>query len=79
MEYKTTGTMHGSMIQLNSHINLSEGKTVEVTVRPLDEPSRTWGDGILRSAGGWQQYPEMDEVMARIHEQRKVERRVEAP
>ena len=37
--------------------------------------TKKWGEGILRSAGGWVDYPEMDAIMERIHQERKLERR----
>ena len=34
-----------------------------------------WGEGILRSAGGWADCPELDAIMEEIYRSRKVERR----
>jgi hypothetical protein len=31
-----------------------------------------WGEGILRSAGGWANYPEMDAIIEKIQQQRKL-------
>ncbi|HVC93092.1 MAG TPA: hypothetical protein VND64_05345, partial [Pirellulales bacterium] len=55
-------------------LGVVEGQEVEVQVK-LIQPSRKWGDGILRSAGGWADYPEMDTIMEEIHQDRKLERR----
>jgi hypothetical protein len=68
-----TGTVHGNAIVLNEPVQLPEGEQVEVVVKAA-EPPRRWGEGIKRSAGGWAQYPELDEVFQRIHAERKLER-----
>jgi len=34
-----------------------------------------WGEGIRRSAGGWADCPEMEAIMEKIHQERKLERR----
>jgi hypothetical protein len=78
MDLKTTGTIYGTTIRLNSPLNVSDGAAVEVTVRPVGQHSK-WGEGILRSAGGWENYPEMDAIMTTIQEQRKLERRTDLP
>jgi len=35
----------------------------------------TWGEGIRRSAGGWNDHPEMGAIMDKIQQDRKLERR----
>jgi hypothetical protein len=74
MEQKATGIMRGNAIELDYPLAMANGQAVEIVVRPIAEP-RSWGKGILKSAGGWAEYPEMDEVMQRIHAERKLERR----
>jgi hypothetical protein len=74
MIQKVNGTVHGKMIELDSPLNMADGQAVVVTVSPLSV-SETWGEGIKKSAGGWAAYPEMDEIMDRIHAERKLERR----
>ena len=68
------GVIHGRTIELNQDLGLNEGEEVEVrvTIVPKGEP---WGEGILRSAGGWVDYPELDAVMEQIQQERKRERR----
>ena len=68
------GVVHGRTIELESEPEIEDGRTVEVrvTVVPKEKP---WGEGILRSAGGWVDYPELDAVMEQIHQERNRERR----
>jgi hypothetical protein len=68
------GKVHGKTIELDEDLGLAEGQEVEVQVKVV-LPTKKWGEGILRSAGGWADYPEMDDVMERIHQERKLERR----
>jgi len=68
-----TGTVHGNTIVLDAPPPVPEGQRVEVVVRCADS-QRQWGEGILRSAGGWSNYPELDDIMSRIHAERKLER-----
>jgi hypothetical protein len=68
------GKAHGRTIELDEDLGLSEGQEVEVQVKPLQQ-AKKWGEGILRSAGGWADYPELDAVMEEIHQARKMERR----
>ncbi len=68
------GVIHGRTIELDRDIGLDEGEEVEVRVSIVSK-AKTWGEGILRSAGGWVNYPEMDAVMEQIHQDRQQERR----
>lgn len=68
------GTVRGKTIEFEEDLGLTEGQAVEVQVK-IVEPTRKWGDGILRSAGGWADYPEMDAIMEEIYQARKLERR----
>ena len=68
------GKVHGRTIELDEDPGVAEGQEVEVQMRVVPAP-QNWGDGIRRSAGGWANYPEMDSVMERIHQERKLERR----
>jgi len=68
------GVMHGRTIELDEDLGVAEGQKVEVQVK-LFQPAQKWGEGILRSAGGWADYPEMDAIMEKIHQNRKLERR----
>lgn len=67
------GKVHGRTIELDEDLGVAEGQEVEVQVTLIQTP-RKWGEGILPSAGGWADYPEMDAIMKQIHESRKVER-----
>ena len=53
---------------------MAEGQEVEVQVKVIS-PEMKWGEGILRSAGGWANNPEMDAIMQQIHQDRKMDRR----
>ena len=68
------GIVHGKTIELDEDLGVAEGQEVEVLVKFVHLP-RKWGEGILRSAGGWANYPEMDGIMEKIHQDRKLERR----
>ena len=68
------GVVHGKTIELNENPGIADGQPVEVVVN-FSNPSRPWGEGIRRSAGGWADYPEMDDLMEQIQKDRKIERR----
>jgi hypothetical protein len=68
------GIVHGKTIELDEDLGLSEGQEVEVRVTIIPRPG-AWGHGILRSAGGWANCPELDDVMDRIQQDRKLDRR----
>jgi hypothetical protein len=76
-----TKTLHGKVrgrtIELDEDPGIAEGQQVEVQMKVV-EPTRKWGEGIRRSAGGWADHPELDPVMEKIHEERKLERRPRA-
>ncbi len=71
------GKAHGRTIELEEDLGLSEGQEVEVQVKPLPQ-AKKWGEGILRSAGGWADYPELDAIFEEIYRARKMERRPQA-
>ena len=50
------GTVHGRTIELNEDLGVAEGQQVEIRVK-LMPPARNWGEGIVRSAGGWADHP----------------------
>lgn len=68
------GIAHGKTIELDEDLGLAEGQAVEVQVKVI-QPTKVWGEGILRSAGGWAGYPDLDGIMEQIHEERKRDRR----
>jgi hypothetical protein len=72
----TRGVIHGRTIELSEDLGLTEGQEVEVRVEVVPAP-KTWGEGILRSAGGWADYPELDAVMDQIQQERKLDRRAQ--
>ncbi|MCO6458532.1 MAG: hypothetical protein J5I93_24770 [Pirellulaceae bacterium] len=53
---------------------MADGQEVEVQIK-IAPPSRTWGEGNLRTAGALADDPEWDAIMEEIHQARKVERR----
>jgi hypothetical protein len=71
------GIVRGKTIELDEELGMAEGQEVEVQVTII-QPTGKWGEGILRSAGGWADYPEMDAVMEKIQQDRKLERRTQA-
>lgn len=70
------GKIHGKSIEFDEDIGMADGQEVEVQVKVV-QPTKKWGEGILRSAGGWADHPELDAVMEKIHQDRKIERRPE--
>ena len=66
----TRGIIHGRRIELSDDLGLTDGQEVEVRVTIVARP-RPWGEGILRSAGGWADYPGMDAVLDQIQQNRK--------
>lgn len=67
------GKVHGKTIELEEDPGMADGQEVEVRV-DIVQPAPKWGEGILRSAGGWADHPEMDAIMAKIQQERKLER-----
>lgn len=65
------GKAHGRTIELGEDLGLSEGQEVKVQVIPIQQ-AKKWGEGILRSAGGWADCPELDAIMEEIHQSRKI-------
>lgn len=74
MTKKLHGKVHGKTIELVEDPGVAEGQEVELQMEVVPSPSQ-WGEGIRRSAGGWADYPEMEVIMERIRQERKVERR----
>jgi hypothetical protein len=68
------GKIHGKTVVLDEDLGVPDGQEVQVQVT-IVPPARKWGEGILRSAGGWVDYPEMDAIMEKIQQERKLERR----
>ncbi|MGO8746742.1 MAG: hypothetical protein ACLQNE_12195 [Thermoguttaceae bacterium] len=68
------GVVHGNTIELKDSPGVPDGQEVEVLVKVL-EPSRSWGEGILRTAGALVDDPDWDGIMAEIQRERKLERR----
>lgn len=68
------GVVHGRTIELDEDLGVFEGQEVEVQVK-LVTKNDTWGEGIRRSAGGWNDHPEMGAIMDKIQQDRKLERR----
>jgi hypothetical protein len=70
------GVVRGNSIQFNQDIGMPEGESVEVEIRtiPKPGPTKSWGDGIRRSAGSLADIPGIEEDMKQILEQRKIAR-----
>ena len=80
-ELTMTKTIHGKarghMIELDEDLGVADGQDVEVTVRTVSSPQKP-GDGLLRTEGALVDDPEWDDIMADIHQARKLDRRSEA-
>lgn len=72
------GVIHGKTIQLAEDPGIADGQEVRVVLAAVPSAAN-WGDGIRRSAGGWADDPEIEAVMARIQEDRHLERRPQVP
>jgi hypothetical protein len=64
------GVVHGNTIELKESPGVPDGQEVELLMRVV-EPARSWGEGILRSAGAAADVPGFDEVFAQIERERK--------
>ena len=64
------GVVHGNTIELKEPPGVPDGQEVEVVVKVV-EPSRPWGEGILRSAGAAADIPGFDEIFAQIQRDAK--------
>jgi len=65
------GKVHGRTIELDEDLGVAEGQEVEVQVKII-QPTGKWGEGVQQSAGGWADYPQMDAVMGKIHQERRL-------
>jgi hypothetical protein len=68
------GKIHGKTIELMEDLGLAEGQEVEVRVEVVPA-GKTWGEGILRSAGILADDPYWDDIMEEIYQARKQARR----
>jgi hypothetical protein len=68
------GKVHGKTIELDEDLGVAAGQEVEVQVK-IVQPTKKWGEGILRTAGALADDPHWDAIMEEIHRARKVERR----
>jgi hypothetical protein len=68
------GTVHGNTIRLDEDLGVADGQRVEVELRII-EPTKKWGEGILRTAGALADDTYWDPIMEQIQRSRKVERR----
>ncbi|MEX0867446.1 MAG: hypothetical protein WD030_08805 [Pirellulales bacterium] len=70
------GIIRGKTIELSEDLGVAEGQAVEVQVSVVD-PSKTWGEGIKRSAGALADDSEWDRIMEEVHQSRKLERQTQ--
>ncbi len=68
------GKVHGKTIVLDEDLGVVDGQVVEVRVT-IVQPTRKWGEGILRTAGALANDPAWDTIMEQIHQDRKLNRR----
>ncbi len=71
------GIIRGRTIELAEDLGMDDGQPVQVDVQIVPS-ARQWGNGILRSAGAWKEYPELDNVMEKIQEIRHLDTRQQA-
>jgi hypothetical protein len=73
------GIIHGRIIELFDDPGVPDGERVAVQLQQLpgsDEASAA-RRGVSKSAGAWADFPEMDEIMARIERDRTNDAREE--
>ncbi len=68
------GVIRGRTIELDEDLGLAEGQDVEIILKTAPT-QRTWGEGILRTAGALADDPYWDDIMEQIHQDRKRNRR----
>jgi hypothetical protein len=72
------GVVHGKTIELEQEPGLPDGQEVSVVLQPLEATEKRLppGEGIRRSAGGWDDDAEgLDKYLQWNRQQRKVSRR----
>ena len=67
------GVIRGKTIELDEDLGLAEGQDVEIILKTA-RTQRTWGEGILRTAGALADDPYWDDIMEQIHQDRKRDR-----
>ncbi len=72
------GIVQGRTIRLAQDPGIDDGQAVEVVLRPISSPGQ-WGEGLRRCAGALADYPEMDQHMDEIQNERKLDSRPELP
>jgi hypothetical protein len=68
------GKIHGKTIELDEDPGLAEGQDVQIILKVV-RTQRTWGEGILRTAGALVDDPYWDDIMEEIYQDRKRNRR----
>lgn len=67
------GTIHGTMIELETDPGIPDGQTVEIDVR-VAPGAAVWGEGIRRSAGIAVDVPGVDEAFEQVERDGKAAR-----
>jgi hypothetical protein len=67
----TKGVMHGKTIELDQELGIQDGQEVTVTVQLNAKSALEPGEGLKRSAGGWEDIPELDEYLEQVRQLRK--------
>jgi hypothetical protein len=70
MAKQVQGIIHGTTIELDEDPGIAEGQRVDVKLR-VSSPARTWGEGILRSAGIAADVPGFDEAFEQVQRDRE--------
>ena len=71
MTKKIHAIIHGKTIEFDEDLGMAEGRLTIV------QSLLKRGEGILRSAEGWVDYPELDAIMNQIQQDRTLQRRVQ--
>ena len=67
------GKVQGKTILLEEEPAELEGQKVEIHLR-LAQPTRSYGEGVLKTAGALSDDPYWDDIMSEIHQARKKDR-----
>jgi len=76
----THGKVHGRTVELVEDLGLAEGQEVEVSIRTVPAtPTRTPGEGLLRTEGALADDPHWDAIMEEVYRERKNDTQREIP
>jgi hypothetical protein len=76
MNQQLSGIIHGKTIELETDPGFVDGQEIRVTLQsaPSNPPNGTsWGDGIRAASGAFADWPEADNYLDEILQERKMD------